>query len=366
MLVVDVDRPVEAEDATCAPAPAGAATEPGPGTGPWQRTDPAEVGLDATALGRAADAVGALGERQGLVVVRSGRIAFERYWENPYHLAVPGWRNVSFSMGKSWGSTIVGRAITLGHLGLDDLVCAHLDPRDSGLHPAATVRDVLTHVSGGTVVTKPSTRPPRRIGDDTPSGPPDEYVRHAAGEQGSPPGYGLGLEPGATFYYDGATTDHLANVVSSATGMTSHEFARREVIGPLGCEGLRYQPEGVDRAGNVRMGGSLLLSVRDAARLGQLYLNEGRWAGEQLLSSDYVAQATTSSALRPGYGLLWWLNADGSVPAAPTSMFFAAGALGQFCFVLPDHDMVIATMGFGRPSLSAQLAWEALREVLPA
>ena len=47
-------------------------------------------------------------------------------------------------------------------------------------------------------------------------------------------------------------------------------------------------------------------------------------------------------------------------------MFYAAGARGQFCFVLPGHDMVIATMGFGRRALTAQDAWAVLREVLPA
>lgn len=338
----------------------------GPGAGPWPVAPPDDVGLDGDVLSTAARELAASGERQGLVVVRHGVLAYEQYWANPFHRAEPTWRNVSFSMGKSWGSTMVGRAVTLGLVGLDDLVATHHDPAASGLHPDATIRHVLTHVSGGTVVTKPSTRPPRRIGDPTPPGPPDEYVRHPRGEDGSPEGYGLGLEPGTTFYYDGATADHLADVIAAATGRTSHEFMMTEVVGPLGCETLRYQPEGIDRSGNVRMGGSLLLSVRDAARLGQLYLDRGRWAGDQLLSADYVDQATTGSARNAGYGFLWWLNADGAVPGAPRSMYFAAGALGQFCFVLPDHDMVVATMGFGRNPLSAPRAWEILREVLPA
>lgn len=337
----------------------------GPGRSEWGHVAPEVVGLSQRALEAAADALGEPGERQGVVVVRAGQIAFERYWANAYHEASPGWRNVSFSMGKSWGSTIVGRAITLGFLVVDELVAPHHDPAVSGLHPDVTVRHLLTHTSGGTLVTKPSTRPPKRIGDHTPPDPPDEYVRQPRAEKRSPPGYGVSLEPGSTFYYDGATADHLANVVSAVTGRTSHEFAMTEVIRPLGCETLTYQHEGVDSADDVRMGGSLLLSVRDAARLGQLYLDGGVWAGQRLLDTGYVAEATSSSARHPGYGFLWWLNADGAVPRAPASMFFAAGALGQFCFVLPDHDMVIATMGFGRSPLSAQRAWEVLEEVLP-
>jgi CubicO group peptidase (beta-lactamase class C family) len=332
----------------------------------WTSVDPAEVGLDAGALARAAGLLGERGERQGIVVARRGALAFERYWANGYHRAEPTWRNVSFSSGKSWGSTMVGRAIALGLLGLDDPVARYRSPAVSGLPAGATIRHLLTMTSGGTLVTKPSTRPPRRIGDPTPPGPGDEYVRHAVGEQGSPPGYGVSIEPGTTFYYDGAPADHLADVVAAASGTTSHDFMMREVAGRLGCAAFGYQPEGIDRAGSVRVGGSLLLSCRDAARLGQLWLDGGRWAGQRLLTPEYVRAATSPSPLNPDYGFLWWLNTAGRVPGAPRSMFYAAGAFGQFCFVLPEHDMVIATMGFGRRPPTAPEAWVALREVLPS
>ena len=84
------------------------------GAGAWTAGDPAEVGLDGLALDRVAGVLGARGERQGIVVARRGVLAFERYWANEYHRAEPTWRNVSFSSGKSWGSTMVGRAIASG------------------------------------------------------------------------------------------------------------------------------------------------------------------------------------------------------------------------------------------------------------
>ena len=102
------------------------------------------------------------------------------------------------------------------------------------------------------------------------------------------------------------------------------------------------------------------------ARLGQLYLNRGRWAGKQLIDASYIDAAISPSQLNPAYGYLWWLNGAGRTAAAPRSMYFAAGARGQFCFTLPEHDMVIATMGFGAAQLSADAAWDALRDVLPA
>jgi CubicO group peptidase (beta-lactamase class C family) len=99
---------------------------------------------------------------------------------------------------------------------------------------------------------------------------------------------------------------------------------------------------------------------------GQLYLNGGRWAGQQLIDAAYIHDAISPSALNPAYGYLWWLNTTGRTAAAPRSMYFAAGARGQFCFTLPEQDMVIATMGFGAAQLSADAAWDVLRQVLPA
>ncbi len=101
------------------------------------------------------------------------------------------------------------------------------------------------------------------------------------------------------------------------------------------------------------------------ARLGQLYLNEGRWAGQQLIDARYIRDAITPTRLNGAYGYLWWLNATGRVTGAPRSMYYAAGARGQFCFTLPEQEMVIATMGFGEKQLSAEDASSALDPFFP-
>ncbi|MDP1601084.1 serine hydrolase [Phenylobacterium sp.] len=335
-------------------------SEQGPGAGPWRKGQPEAHGLSSETLNRAAETLAVADERQGLVVIRNGVLVYERYWRNDYHLASPEWRNVSFSSGKSWGSTMVGLAYTKGLLGLDDLAARYRRPDMSGLRPETTIRHLLTMTSGGTLNVKPSSRPPRRLDDPRPPGPGVEYAWEKVGEKGSPPGYGVWLPAGQAFYYDGAAADHLADIVAAAAGVSSHRFMMEQIVSPLGCENFNYQPEGVDRNDNVRFGGSIVLSCRDMARLGQLYLNGGRWDGRQLIDADYIGQATSPSPANPSYGFLWWLNAAARVPNAPASMFFAAGARGQFCFVLPDQEMVIATMGFGAAQLSAEAAWDAL------
>lgn len=336
----------------------------GPGRGSWATTTPQAAGLSQALLDQAAEALGAAGERQGLVIVRGGAVVYERYWENAWHRATPDWRNVSFSSGKSWGATMVGRAVTQGLVGLDDLAARYHPSEISGLKPETTVRHLLTMTSGGTLVVKPSSKPPRRLSDAATPGPGVEYARQPTGEPGSPPGYGRDIPAGARFYYDGAAADHLADIIGAASGRTSLRYMMEEVVGPLGCEAFAYQPEGIDANGQIRIGGSIELSCRDMARLGQLYLDQGVWDGRQLVARDFIAAAIAPSPVNPSYSFLWWLNTEGKIPHAPREMYFAAGARGQFCFVCPRHDLVVATMGFGAAQLTAEQAWAALAPAL--
>ncbi len=340
--------------------------EAGPGRGPWQQVDPAEVGLSKQALQTAADQLGSKGERQGIVVIRHGKLAFEQYWNTEYARAIPEWQNVSFSSGKSWGSTMVGRAVTTGKLSVDDLASKYHPSKVSGLKPNTTIKHLLTMTSGGTMNMKPSSVRPKKLDDHSPPGSGAEYKWYKEAEKGTPPGYGINIEPGTQYFYDGAPADHLADIVTAAVGKSSHRYMLEEIVAPLGCEHTSYQPEGVDKNDNVRIGGSMLISCRDMARLGQLYLNGGSWNGKQLIDESYIRAAVTSSERNPNYGYLWWLNYTGRIIQAPTSMYYAAGARGQFCFTLPEQDMVIATMGFGKEQLSADAAWAALAPALPA
>jgi CubicO group peptidase (beta-lactamase class C family) len=354
-------RSAPTEDASQRSAP-----NEGPGAAPWRHSTPEAHGLSLSALDVAANRLAAAGERQGLVVIRHGELVYERYWANEWARAVPEWQNVSFSSGKSGGSTMVGRAVTQGKLTVGDLVSKYHPPERSGFRPQTTIEHLLTMTSGGTMNMKPSSKPPNKLSDPTPPGPGVDYEWYDRAEAGTPPGYGSTIQPGERFFYDGAAADHLADVVAAAVGKSSHRYMLEDLVAPLGCEHFSYQPEGVDANDNVRIGGSILISCRDMARLGQLYLNLGRWGGEQLIDASYIEAAIKPAPLTPGYGYLWWLNASGTTAAAPRSMYYAAGARGQFCFALPEQDMVIATMGFGEAQLSALAAWDALRPILPS
>jgi len=340
----------------------------GPVKKPWESGTPGEHGLDAAKTEAAANAVGQISGRQGIVFVRDGVIVYEEYWGNEYHLPIPTQRNPSFSSGKSWGSSMVGVAVTRGLIKVDDLVSKYHPTEESGLHPMTTIKHLLTMSSGGTLVRKPSTQLPRKLGDTRPRGAGIDYVHAAKPEERAPEGYGATITPGTLFFYDGVPADHLADVIAGASGMSSHAYITRYLLNPLGVEEFAYQSEGIDSNDNIRIGGSIELSVRDMARLGQLWLDKGFWDGKQLIDVQYIKEATTPSANNPFYGYLWWLNCTRRVTKAPESMFYAGGAFGQYAFVLPEQNMVIATMGFSRdssPSQDANKIWDILVTTLP-
>ena len=342
----------------------------GPGAGPWSFETPEEHGLDSAKLKAASEQIGQIGGRQGIVFVRDGVIVYEQYWANEYHLAEPFQRNPSFSSGKSWGSSMVGVAVNEGLLKVDDLASKYHPTEESGLHPDVTIKHLLTMCSGGTWVRKPSTQLPKKLSDKTPPGKGLNYIHGDKPEKkNSPEGYGKTLKPGTLFFYDGVPADHLADIVANASGMPSHTYITEHLLNPLGVENFNYQPEGIDDNGNIRIGGSIELSVRDMARLGQLWLNKGVWDGKQLIDPKYIEAGTSPSERNPNYGYLWWLNTTGRYEKAPKSMFFAGGAFGQYAFVLPEQNMVIATMGFVLQRDAAlqdpTKMWEILSEVLP-
>ena len=134
---------------------------------------------------------------------------------------------------------------------------------------------------------------------------------------------------------------------------------RDEIMNPIGASDTwQYIPypvavadvEGTQMpsvSGGTRWGGGLRISARDLARFGYLYARQGRWQDRQIVSADWVKQATTPDPPGPDYGYLWWLNTGTSKsgkkpwPDAPTSSFAALGAGSNTVWVDPEHDVVI-------------------------
>ncbi|WP_296925293.1 serine hydrolase [Polaromonas sp.] len=277
----------------------------------WRGSSPAEQALDAAAFKGVAAAINEhLGDVESVVVVLRGRTAFEFYRDG----APDALRDVH-SVAKSVLSALVGIAVGQGRIGsLDQPVLALMpewtslnsDPRAASI----TVRHLLT-MSAGFEVNDP--------GGTAPAGrPPETWARP------------LRSAPGAAFAYDNALIPVLSAVLERATGMPLADYARQQLVTPL----MLAEP-------SYRRG--LGLRTLDMAKLGQLFLQNGIWGGKQIVPQAFVSAATQPQnagglPVSMPYGYMWWV-----VPSsAPRPTFMASGFGGQFIWVYPPMDLVVA------------------------
>ena len=157
---------------------------------------------------------------------------------------------------------------------------------------------------------------------------------------------------GTVFNYSTGNTHLLSAVLQSATGMNQEEYCRIRLFDPMGISEEAYwntDPQGIADGGN-----GLVITSRDAARFGQLYLNGGTWNGQQLVPADWVEESTSRQNGGPGdatgaYGYQWWVRTHTAgeygtyatpYPAASYDTYFAFGHAGQFIYVVPELQLV--------------------------
>lgn len=98
--------------------------------------------------------------------------------------------------------------------------------------------------------------------------------------------------------------------------------------------------------GGGHSGAGMFISASDMARFGLLFLNDGVWKRDRLLSSTWIKEATSPSAPNPNYGYMWWLNEKEGRrhwPGVSEDIYYAAGFGGNFIVVDKEHDIVIVT-----------------------
>jgi CubicO group peptidase (beta-lactamase class C family) len=299
----------------------------------WDVGDPESLGLSAATLeGGHEQIFAAYPDITGLAVVRHGKIGFERYYGDTYGQASP----VKIrSITKCVTGTLIGMLIDDGVLSLDttigevlgDLIPATADP----LTAEITVRSLLTMTPG--------------------------WAWDAAGEyerliaQPNWTEYMLGLpvayEQGTIYAYNSGASHLLSMIVASVTGDTTVRFADKRLFDPIGINRPRWErsPEG-----EVAGGFGLEWTVRDLARFGLLALRGGQWNGHQLVSSKWLAEATSYQAAGDttgyaAYGYHWWVIADGPYPA-----FFGLGFGSNYLYVVPALDLLVVVLkGFETP-----------------
>lgn len=299
---------------------------------------------------------GDYGRIGSVLVARHGRLAVEEYF-NGWSAEQP---HTMQSVTKSVVSLLVGLAASAGRLSIDDPVTrffpnyepiANLDDRKR----AMTVRDLLTMRTGLDWMENPYAGSPlQRLNDCR-----CDWLRFILD-------WPMREPPGARWEYVSGGTILLGGIVGVATGSRLDQFASSQLFGPIGASGASwYQglPDGLPHGG-----GGLSLRPRDAAKLGQLVLDQGRWQGRPVVDGRWIQQSTqrTAQGLRVwgghgfDYGYLWWLTSDGG------DIVTASGALGQWIFASARHQLVVVSTGDNEDSRDTAAVDFLFSDILPS
>jgi CubicO group peptidase (beta-lactamase class C family) len=320
----------------CVPAQSGKTGAPVSAYFPndeWQSSTPEEQGLDSGLILQMLQEIRDKGiDIHSVLLVRNGYLVTEVYVD-PYTRDT---KHPVFSVTKSVISMLTGIAMREGYINsvnqkvLDFFPTIAKNVTDENVWNL-TLEHLLTMSAGYNTTTVP----PAEVLDQKDAS--FDIVEHILT-------YNSILEkPGTTFFYDSGLPHLLSAIIQQTTGISTLKYAQEKLFGPLGITGVTWEtdPRGIP-LGNT----GLMLSPRDMAKLGYLYLNRGQWNGEQIVPTEWVDQSTTkhmetkglmNAAEDDGYGYFWWIDAYGG--------YSAHGFGGQYIFVVPNLDLVAVFTG---------------------
>ena len=300
----------------------------------WPTAAPETEGLDSATLANGLRQLADNDSRiHSLLIARHGTVVLDAY-AYPYDGST--YHDLA-SVTKSVTTTLIGIAADQGLLDLDAPMLSFFLERAianrTERKERITVRQLASMTSGlDCVVDRSEVTLNRMVASD-------DWV-----------GFALDLEtvaePGERFSYCSPGMHLLSAILTQATGQSALEFARANLFEPLGIPDA-YWP--ADATGISHGWGGLGLHPHDAAKLGQLFLQHGRWEGAQIVSSAWVTAATSAQAATGGfkaedYGYGWWIARPRTEPIA---FFRADGNGGQRILGIPELGLLIVTTGGG-------------------
>jgi len=298
------------------------------------RVTPGSVGISSKAISDFLDYIENCGtEMHGLMIMRHGKVAAEGWWA-PYSKAL---KHNSWSLTKSYVATAVGVACDRGLVHLEDRIMdyftEYLPEHPDEKLQKMKVRHLLSMSCG---------MEPNAVSWDA------EWIRRFF----STP---ILHEPGSVFFYNNEASSLLAVLIKRVTGKNFLDYLYEHVLDKIGiaADDVSCIPL---KDGNLFGAAGIFSTTEANARLGQLYLQKGKWDGQQVISESWVHLATTKQIAvsfpkmdemkmprkkmriehaGAGYGFQMWMC------AYPDSFRFD-GAMGQYVVVLPTLDMLVA------------------------
>ena len=277
-------------------------------------------------------------QTQGVMIIQDDKIVYEKYWGDfsADRLAT------IFSVSKSITSLLCGIAIEEGHIqSMDDLVIKYL-PELKGKDPGwekLTLRHLLNMRSG--------------LDFD------DEYEFNAKALKAvnaiARLNYGHNLmkqirglkfrcEPGSKFHYESMTTAILGVVIERATGRRYADYLSEKVWKPLQMESVALVNIDSRRHDVAHAFGGITCTLKDLAKIGRLYLNDGMWDGKRIVSEDWI-HLTTDYDPTSRYHYSWYDVRFESQPTGQYPGYYAVGICAQVLYVNPHKNLIMVRIG---------------------
>ena len=265
------------------------------------------------------------------LVIKNDSIVFEEYWDGYNENSLTN----SFSMAKSYIGMLIGIALDEGKINsIEDPVANYLPQYKD--HPELTIKHLLTMSSGINF-------------DESYTSPFGHMAKAYYGKdiEKLNENYTVTETPGEIFRYLGGNTIILSFIIEKVTGQTVSEYMSEKVWQPLGAQNpALWNLDHKD--GREKAYCCFYSNARDFARIGKLYLNNGLWNDQRIISEDYVNESTCPAYyLKDGngnlvdyYGYQIWTTYYKDM-----DIFFFRGIKGQYTIVIPDKNIIVVRLG---------------------
>lgn len=268
---------------------------------------------------------------KGFLVIQDGSLVHEKYYSGHSEST----QHISWSMAKSVVSALFGIAMEEGYIqSVDQTVDSYLPELIGSGYEGVRIKDVLQMSSG----VKFNENYRAFMSDINKWGrsfafgrSQNKFASTLVREE----------EPGTHLHYVSINTHVLGMIIVKVTGKSLSEYLEEKLWKPLGMEYNAYWL--CDDSGMEVALGGLNIALRDYAKIGQLFLNQGKWQGEQILPREWALASVTPDArhLMPennkifGYGYQWW------IPQGKEGEYMAMGVYNQYTYVNPTRRTVI-------------------------
>ena len=295
----------------------------------WRVSPPEAQGLDSEKL---ADGLLAIREQNtmvhSLLIIRNGYVVADATFY-PYDGQTV---HDMASVTKSVMTTLIGIAADQGKLDLDDKMVSFFPDRPISNLDEQKNQITVRHLAGMSSGLDCTAEADEKTLQEMNASP--DFVQFVLDRK-------VAWTPGEHFVYCSPAIHLLSPILQQATGLSALDFARRYLFEPLGIQAAMWER---DPQAYYDGWGDLSLNPHDIAKLGFLFLHKGRWEGQQIVSPQWVEEASKAQIDTGGgeqYGYGWWID------PATAGAYRADGRGGQYIFVLPEWDMVLVTTGGG-------------------